>query len=556
MTFSNWKVRHLLGVLVLMASDSLSMPISKDDYLKMRSELISQDEKMRIGGDLALSPDELIVNGIFMKEKRQMIEESRQNRTVFVPSTSFYQSKKLIDQTALFQLIQKLPKGAALHLHDQSMVSLDWIVKNATYRDNVYMCLGRNNYLMFKVFHEPPQNDVCHWKLVQKERESSHDVEAFDLNLNNNLSLVDTDPYDAFPDNQAAWLKFKSVFDRLGPLLNYVPIYRDMVWRTLEEFREANVQYLEIRGGFTGLYDTDGTVHDARYGVQLIKSISDDFVNKYPDFTGVKIIPTGIRNQNVSQILEEVKTTMALHKEFPDVVSGYDLAGNEALYQPLSYYSEALLYPSQQDPPYHLPYFFHAGETPWQGTETGFNLADAILLNATRVGHAYALSKHPKFLQLILQKGIPVEVQPITNQILRLLDDFRNHPMVSLMAQNLPLVISCDDRTTMGLAPLSHDFFVAFTAMSSEDADLTLLKQLAINSIKFSSLDPAKKEKAMELWEKKWYAYIDDVIRQSGLASSARDRRSVAAQGQGLPNNGSTLFPPWAFILLLFNTLI
>ncbi|CAL1548064.1 unnamed protein product, partial [Lymnaea stagnalis] len=103
---------------------------------------------------------------------------------------------------------------------------------------------------------------------------------------------------------------------------------------------------------------------------------------------------------------------------------------------------------------------------------------------ATRVGHAYALSKHPKFLQLILQKGIPVEVQPISNQVLRLVSDFRNHPMVSLMAQNLSLVISCDDRTTMESAPLSHDFFVAFTAMSSEDADLTLLKQLAINSIK------------------------------------------------------------------------
>ncbi|CAL1548824.1 unnamed protein product [Lymnaea stagnalis] len=321
-----------------------------------------------------------------------------------------------------------------------------------------------------------------------------------------------------------------------------------MVWRTLEEFREANVLYLEIRGSFTGLSELDGTVHDMRYGVLLVKNISDEFVKKYPDFIGVKVIPSGLRNKQVSQILEEVKTTMALHKEFPDVVSGYDLSGNEALYKPLSYYSEALLYPSQQDPPYHLPYFFHAGETPWQGTETGFNLADAILLNATRVGHAYALSKHPKFLKLILQKGIPVEVQPISNQVLRLVSDFRNHPMVSLMAQNLSLVISCDDRTTMESAPLSHDFFVAFTAMSSEDADLTLLKQLAINSIKFSTLDPKEKEKAMQLWQTQWNTFIADVVHQSGLVPSPTVRHNMAARCS--QNSGATLFAFVAVVIL------
>ncbi|KAI8781053.1 adenosine deaminase AGSA, partial [Biomphalaria glabrata] len=67
--------------------------------------------------------------------------------------------------------------------------------------------------------------------------------------------------------------------------------------------------------------------------------------------------------------------------------------------------------------------------------------------------------------------------------VLRLVSDLRNHPMASLIANNYSVVISCDDRTTLDSAPLSHDFFLCFTAMSSERADLTLLKQLAINSI-------------------------------------------------------------------------
>lgn len=34
--------------------------------------------------------------------------------------------------------------GAVLHIHDTAMVSLDWVVKNVTYRDNLYMCAPAN----------------------------------------------------------------------------------------------------------------------------------------------------------------------------------------------------------------------------------------------------------------------------------------------------------------------------------------------------------------------------------------------------------------------------
>lgn len=54
---------------------------------------------------------------------------------------------------------------------------------------------------------------------------------------------------------------------------------------------------------------------------------------------------------------------MDLHKKYPDVFAGYDMSGNEAYFNPLIHYIEALLYPSRQNPPYKLPYFLHVGET-------------------------------------------------------------------------------------------------------------------------------------------------------------------------------------------------
>ncbi|XP_059161941.1 adenosine deaminase AGSA-like [Physella acuta] len=496
-------------------------PIPTEVYMKMRNDLIYKDENTRIGAHLSLSLDEKLANEIFMKEKRAMIDESRDTPSLFLPTASFYRSKQYIQQTKLYKLIQKMPKGAALHIHDQSMVSLDWIVKNATYRDNVYMCVA-NQSLFFRVFNATSINSACEWKSVKSQRAASQDVAEFDASIRKNLSMISSDPFQAFEDNQEAWVRFIGFFRQVFGLLTYAPLYRDMILQTLEEFYQENVQYLEIRGDPSGLYELDGTVHNAEYGVNLIKAAVTEFKNKHPDFngvkwiisgiSGVKWIISGIRNKPVDVILEQIKTTMYLHQKYPEFVIGYDLAGNEGFFHPFVYYIEALLYPSRQNPPYKLPYFFHAGETNWQGTLTDRNLIDAILLNTTRIGHGYAIGKHPRLMEIVKERDIAIEVQPISNQVLRLVSDFRNHPMAALIANNMPIVISSDDVTTLDSGPLSFDFFITFMTMSSEDANLTLLKQLAINSITYSQMNYVEKLEAIGFWESNWAKFIKEVI--------------------------------------------
>jgi len=53
----------------------------------------------------------------------------------------------------------------------------------------------------------------------------------------------------------------------------------------------------------------------------------------------------------------------------------------------------------------------------WQETASDYNLVDALLLNTTRIGHGYALVKHPVLKEKIRQRGIAVEVNPISNQV-------------------------------------------------------------------------------------------------------------------------------------------
>lgn len=162
-------------------------------------------------------------------------------------------------------------------------------------------------------------------------------------------------------------------------------------------------------------------------------------------------------------------------------------------------------------------FFFHAGETNWCGFSTDSNLFDAILLGTRRIGHGYAILKHPGLAKLVKEKQIALEISPISNQVLRLVNDIRNHPASVLIANNFPMVISCDDPSFWGAKGLSYDWYVAFMGLASKEADLRFLKQLAINSLIFSSMEKEEKRKNLQKWEKDWNTFINDLLLEHNI---------------------------------------
>lgn len=137
---------------------------------------------------------------------------------------------------------------------------------------------------------------------------------------------------------------------------------------------------------------------------------------------------------------------------------------------------------------------------------------DAILLGTRRIGHGYALTKHPKLIELVKSNNIAIEVSPSSNQILKLVDDIRNHPASILMAQNVPIIISSDDPSFFSVLPLSHDFYMAFLGIASRHSDLRTLKQFALNSILYSSLEGHEREEAIQKWQLKWDKFIEQIV--------------------------------------------
>lgn len=126
-----------------------------------------------------------------------------------------------------------------------------------------------------------------------------------------------------------------------------------------------------------------------------------------------------------------------------------------------------------------------------------------------KIIYRYAAVKHPKIMQMIREKDIAIEICPISNQVLNLVKDLRNHPGTVLFSEDYPVVVSNDDPGLWGAKGLSYDFYEAFMGMMSRGADLRALKKLAMNSIKYSSLSAKEKLRAMAIWMKRWNKFVD-----------------------------------------------
>lgn len=289
-------------------------------------------------------------------------------------------------------------------------------------------------------------------------------------------------------------------------------MFRDYIFRGLEEFYQDNVFYLELRAMLFPVYELNGMIHNQEWSVRTYREVARMFAKEHPGFIGLKIIYSDHRFRNVSLIMKSIQTAMMLRTRFPKTVAGFDLVGREDTGYSLYYYKEALMIPALQG--FKLPYFFHAGETDWQGTSIDGNLLDALILNSTRIGHAFALIKHPAVWTESWKKDIPIEVCPISNQVLKLVSDLRNHPAAVLMATGYPMVISSDDPAVFGAKGLSYDFYEAFMGIGGMTADLRTLKQLAINSIKYSTLLDTEKKAAMKTWEERWNNFVADLARR------------------------------------------
>uniref|UniRef100_A0A3Q1JEG5 adenosine deaminase n=1 Tax=Anabas testudineus TaxID=64144 RepID=A0A3Q1JEG5_ANATE len=470
-----------------------------------RDMLIRQEASRHTGGQVTLTTAEQKLDTYLHR-----LMEQEMSAAQFLPAIHFFKAKPLIQKSSIFKLLQKMPKGAALHIHSSSLVSVDWLVKNVTYRPHCYICFTWDNSVRFLFSDRQPfpRWDCFYWQLLETLRARIQDPIEFDNSLMQHLTLFTEDPDGEYPSQDVVWEKFEKAFIAAAGLITHAPVLRDYFYKGLEELHQDNVMYLELRSGLSRVctYELDGTIHDKVWSLKTFQEVVNKFTADHPDFFGARIILSVHRALSVSVVKAAVKEAIELHKDFPDVVAGFDVVGREDTGRSLWYFREALSLPA--DLGVALPYFFHAGETDKEGTDVDQNILDALLFNTRRIGHGYALAHHPLAKDISRNRSVAVELCPISNQVLKLVSDLRNHPAAVLMSEGHPLVISSDDPSLFGTTGLSYDFYQAFVGIGGLKSNLGTLKELAVNSIRYSSLASSLKNTAQVMFEKKWDIFI------------------------------------------------
>jgi len=449
-----------------------------DAYIKVRGELIQAELAMRIDAGIKLGPEEEEANRRLMFLKQEEIERTRE---YFPPAHNFLQSKtrQLIDRSPILQIMKRMPKGGILHGHGFAMGDFHWLVKHATYLPNCYIYQGQEEPPRegsMRISMEPPGDG---WRLVSDLRKAAVSVEEFDEDLFRSATLGDEDL--GQPD---IWAEFRKCFARSMGLFSD-EIYSDFCRKMLRDMITENVQYVETRGNVGGQ--------------KIIEEIQHD----NPEFK-VKSIFSSHRSAPRERIAEDLSQALNERAGNPDLIIGYDLVDEEDKEHTNLFFINEILEARHKAElrTITLPLYLHSGESNRTENE---NVLDAILLDARRIGHGIALFKHPLLLQIAKERGIAIEVCPISNQVLGFVADLRNHPAVLYVNSGLPVVI-CPDDPGIWKCTFSYDFYAAFMAWG---LDLKCLKQLAMNSLIYSAMDPEEKERALEYWQKKWAEFIN-----------------------------------------------
>ncbi|KAL2725889.1 adenosine deaminase 2-like [Vespula maculifrons] len=478
------------------------------DYWTARAQILTSEQKSMLGGQLDFKHDERIANDFLMTKKRAEFENAFKNSSLFLPGRNFLEARTDIKNSEVYKIIRTMPKGAVLHAHDTALVSADWIFWNVTFRPNLYVCESSKGLLQLRFFEKPDDN--CSWKLLSDLRKNKSIVDTINSKIYKQMTMLTKNPEVDYKDVDKAWSKFVQIFAFITPMLTYKPVYEDHYYEALKDLYMDNIMYIEIRSTLPNLYELNGTIYSSLETAMVYKKTTERFMSDYPNFVGAKLIYAPSRKVDEKKFDEYLTILKALKEKYPTFLAGFDLVGQEDKGQPLIVFANKL---RSLDP--SIDYFFHAGETDWYGSSTDENLIDAVLLGAKRIGHGYALTKHPLVMEIMKQRGIAVEVNPISNQVLSLVKDFRNHPAAYLFANNFPVVVSNDDPGLWGSKALSYDFYLAFMGIMSQNSDLRALKQLAINSIMYSNMDVEQKNNALVVWKKKWCDFIEQLVNSS-----------------------------------------
>ncbi|KAH7312157.1 hypothetical protein B0I35DRAFT_356233 [Stachybotrys elegans] len=541
---------------------------SAAEYFALRQKLVDHEKSLDFAHScrLAASPLERDVDALIQRLKQQdatdVYQQAEPRRGCGgqlhprFAGDHFLSNEPLIARTRLFQVASMMPKGAHLHIHfnacllphvlldiakgmDRMFITSDMPLVPTNSFENLEKCelqfsiLSPENESPGNIFSNDyqPRQTMRYTDFLEQFPRYCSSAKPVEQWLMDKLVFSEEEAHGSLQTATGAWEKFNGRTRMMKGLFNYETAYRRYTRLCLEDFVKDNIQYAEIRPNFmrsNQLYTDDGSGTIDNEGIMRIiidevRSFQADARKRGLCFGGLKVIYCTPRSFPPPKVKEALLECIEFKKKWPEWIAGFDLVGEEGKGRPLKDFVPEFLEFIQLCNAQRLdiPFLFHCGETLEMGTETDGNLVDALLLNSRRIGHGFALNKHPYIMEQMKARNICLEVCPISNEILGLTPRVDGHSMYSLLANNVHCTVNSDNGTLFR-SSLSHDFYQVMVGKA--DMDLYGWKQLIMWSIEHACVDEAERRELQAMWESQWKFFLENVMKLYGSEVSQEGR--------------------------------
>eukprot|EP01064_Diplonema_japonicum_P038091 TRINITY_DN911_c11_g1_i1.p1 TRINITY_DN911_c11_g1~~TRINITY_DN911_c11_g1_i1.p1 ORF type:complete len:524 (+),score=123.21 TRINITY_DN911_c11_g1_i1:56-1573(+) len=495
-------------VLVVVISCAEAVPANITEYMEEREAFIAQQAGYRMdGGERGLVGSEVQLNRSIVN----MREELRKSMpgAVAMPLRAV---KNQVEGTALWKVLHEMPKAVILHVHWSSTVSIEWLLKNGTHRPGCYIYWpavkpANSTYFVGQgSFYSTPSEAPEGWVAAESLRASIPDFDNVLLTQYWDVYYNDT----SINERVDPWGPFQNYFTLTGGVLMYKPVFEAYMRETISvAVRDWKVNFLELRalGYNSGVYDFTKK-YTSLETTNIMIAVSNAMKTTLPGYLGMNAIWSEYRQNSASVIQASLEQAVFVKNncDDKDFVIGWDLVGQEDKGHPLRYFLPQLLNYSGR-----IDYYFHAGETDLIGNgTTAENIDDAVLLGSKRIGHGLASVKLPLAANMIKEKGVTLEVCPVSNQGLQFVLDARQHPASALFDIGLPITINNDDPAILATSSsMGYDWWLA---VMSWDIDLASIKAMVQQAIHSSSAPAATKDALYTTWAQSWELWVNSSI--------------------------------------------
>ncbi len=464
-----------------------------------KKALIQQDQTQSFDNNIMLTKTEINAQQKLTLLKQQFTQGIALHAPNF-HKQPFHTIKSIIDTSSLYQFIQNMPKGGLLHTHSGGLTNAKWIIKEAQKISNCYVYCDQDSdqflYGELRIYDKgnAPNGFTSLSQKLQQHPEFEKELYAL-LTLKGNTN-----------SSEDVWKAFEKRFMRINTLISYRPFFNAYYKKGIVDLLADQVTHLEIRFVFSHLYDDTTVSYPIETAIEDLQKIVLELQQSHPNFS-LRLIYTSLKFLDIPIINTKLIEAFELKKKYPDFITGFDLVAEEDRGNTISFYAESWKNLDSLETIYgfKLPLVLHAGES---NSTKNVNLYDAILLKSKRIGHGLNLVYFPSLIEKVKAQDILIEVNPISNQILKYVSDIRNHPARILLKEGIQLSISNDDPGVFGYEEVSYDFFMAYLAW---ELDLKALKKLVYNSITYSTLEGEQRTKAIQALDNSWETFIKKI---------------------------------------------